>query len=189
MVYSGRIAATCMAAPRAASTLSPSNSTSTPTWAGRSAARLCMYAVTWPSNTATRPSSSFSPMTAARASMFSATDLPSDSFSAQQALDVADLAGRGVRDDVGGELLELLVLGDEVGLAVELDQRASPPRPTRPLVADALGARLAALAAPLMRSILDRLVEVAVGLVSSAFFASIMPAPVASRSFLTSAAV
>ena len=59
---------------------------------------------------------------------------------------------------------------------------------TRPLVADRSAPRLAALAAPWMRSSSIAFSK-SPSVVSSAFFASIMPAPVASRSFFTSAAV
>ena len=63
-------------------------------------------------------------MTAATESMFSATVRPSASVSASSAGHVAGAGLRGVGHDVGGELLELLVLRDEVGLAVELDHGA-----------------------------------------------------------------
>ena len=62
-----------------------------------------------------------------------------------------------------GQLLELLVLGDEVGLGAELEQRTIGEA-TRPLVADRSAPRLAALAWPLTRRISIGLVEVAVGL-------------------------
>ena len=49
---------------------------------------------------------------------------PSDSVSREQRLDACRADLRRVRDDLAGQLLELLVLGDEVGLAGELDHGA-----------------------------------------------------------------
>ena len=93
--------------------------------------------------------------------------------------------GRG-SDDLVRDLLELRVLGDEVGLGVQLDQRAVL-RGDQALGGGALGA-LADVLGALDPQHLDRLVEVAVGF-DSAFLQSSMPAPVSSRSRLTSAAV
>jgi hypothetical protein len=98
---------------------------------------------------------------------------------------VAPAANGG--DDLVGEGDELGVLGDEVGLGTQLDQRRAVAAATRPLLASR-SARLATLAAPVIRRI-----SVAASKSPSAsvraFLASIIPAPVASRSFFTSAAV
>ena len=93
--------------------------------------------------------------------------------------------GRG-GDDLVGERLELGVLGDEVGLGVELDQRAVLGG-DQALGGGALGA-LADVLGALDPQQLDGLVEVAVGLDQRVLQSSI-PAPVSSRSRLTSAAV
>ena len=138
-------------------------------------------------STTTAVSSSFSPMTAA-------TDVDVLGHGAavgqrlgQQRRDVAGAGLRGVGHDVGGELLELLVLRDEVGLAVELDHRAVGGG-DQAVGRAALGAALLDLGLALDAQQLGGLVEVAVGLLEG-LLAAIMPAPVASRSFLTSAAV
>jgi hypothetical protein len=99
-----------------------------------------------------------------------------------------DVVGLGCdrgRDDLIGERLELIVLRDEIGLGVQLDQRRRKRRPA--LGGRPLGA-LADVLAPLMRSTstaLSKSPSVSV----SAFLQSSMPAPVSSRSRLTSAAV
>ena len=49
---------------------------------------------------------------------------PSDRVSREQRLDVLGRTFAGMRDDLGGELLELLVLSHEIGLAGKLDHRA-----------------------------------------------------------------
>ena len=142
-----------------------------------------MYDATWrPSqpSTTTAASSIFSPMTAATESMFSPTVRPSASVSASSAVDVAGAGLRGVRDDVGGELLELLVLGHEVGLAVELDHRALGGG-DEAVGRAALGAALLDLGLALDAQQLGGLVLVAVGLLQRPLGA-IIPAPVASRS-------
>ncbi len=77
-------------------------------------------------------------------------------------VDVSRLGRRGGTDHLVGELLELRILGDEVGLAVQLDQRAALGR-DQSLGSGALGA-LADIFGALDSQRLDGLVEVAVGL-------------------------
>ena len=80
------------------------------------------------------------------------------------ALERVDIGGLGLgrrRDDLVGQRLELRVLGDEVGFAVELDQRAVPGH-DQALGRGPLGA-LADVLGSLDPQRLDGLVEVAVG--------------------------
>src|SRR6266540_2104228 len=176
-----------MAAPRAASRLSPVNSTSTPTWGGRSEARRCMYDATWPSNTATRDSCSFSPMTAAAASMFSATVWPSASRSA------SSVGTSEIRVAATWATMSAASCWNCSALATKsVSQLSSIMTPsaaaTRPLDAVRSWPRLIALAAPLIRRISVAFSK-SPSASSRARFVSIIPAPVASRSFLTSATV
>jgi hypothetical protein len=106
-----------------------------------------------------------------------------------QRLDVAARAERD-RGDGAHELLELLVLGDEVGLAVDLDDAPLSPStvtPTRPSAA-VRPAFFAAAARPLVRS-QSIAASMSPPVSPSAFLQSIMPAPVRSRSSFTVAAV
>ena len=101
-------------------------------------------------------------------------------------VDVGRLGRRRGSDDLLGDRLELRVLRDEVGLGVQLDQRTV-------LGGDqALGGRSLGALADVLGALdaqqLDGLVEVAVGL-NQRVLESSMPAPVSSRSRLTSAAV
>jgi hypothetical protein len=104
-----------------------------------------------------------------------------------QRLDVVGAsAARRCRD----HLLELGVLGDEVGLGVDLDGDggaaldATATRPSAAVRPDFL----AALARPLVRS-QSTAASMSPSVSVSAFLASIMPAPVDSRSSFTCAAV
>src|SRR5829696_6726909 len=184
------MAATCMAAPRAAVRSSPSNSTSTPTCGGRSAARLCMYVATCrPSapSTTTAVSSSFSPMTAATESMFSATVRPSASVSARSAgtSPVPVLAAWETMSAASCWNCSFLATKSVSQLSWIIAPSAAA---TRPLVALRSAPRSLTLVSPLIRRVSTALSK-SPPVSSRAFFAAIIPAPVASRSFLTSAAV
>lgn len=80
----------------------------------------------------------------------------------QQSVDLADLPGRGRTDDGVGESLELGVLGDEVGLRIQLDKR-TVTRDDEAFGGGALGA-LANVLGALDAQHLDGLVEVTVRL-------------------------
>src|SRR5215207_5026611 len=184
------MAATCMAAPRAAVRSSPSNSTSTPTCGGRSAARLCMYVATCrPSapSTTTAISSIFSPMTAATESMFSATVRPSASVSASSAWTspVPVLAAWVTMSAASCWNCSFLATKSVSQLSWIIAPSAAA---TRPLVALRSAPRSLTLVSPLILRVSTALSK-SPPVSSRAFFAAIIPAPVASRSFLTSAAV
>src|SRR5579875_3576484 len=83
-----------------------------------------------------------------------------------QLVEVVGARVREVGDDVAGEGLELLVLRDEVGLGGELDHRALRGG-DQAVGGGALGAALGGLRLALDAEDLERLVEVAVGLVES----------------------
>ena len=102
-------------------------------------------------------------MTEATASIASATVLPSAVVDGLERLGVGGLGLLGGGDDLVGELDEALGLGDEVGLGVELDERA-PGVGDQPGRRGALGAALGGLGRALDAQHLDGLVEVAVGL-------------------------
>ena len=152
---------------------------------GQVGGALVQVGAAWPWKTAKRLSTSFSPMRADSLSTSAATDWPSTSV-VQQGVDVGRLLGQDDVEQTLGELDEVGVLGDEVGLAVELEQGA--------VLADddTVGGRALEALADVLGALdaqeLDGLVVVAVGL-GRAFLQSIIPAPVASRRRLTSAAV
>ena len=113
-----------------------------------------------PSNYATRRSSSFSPIFADRSAIACST-VVSPTVGGLQRIDVGGLRGHRGGNDLVGHLLELVVLGDEVGLAVQLDQRTVLGR-DQTLGGGTLGA-LADVLGALDAQQLDGLVEVAVG--------------------------
>ena len=130
-----------------------------------------------PSKTATWPSSSFSPIAAAVCSIAWSTVRPSDSVACASASTSAGLAAGRERDDVGREGLELLVLRDEVGLAVERDHRALGRRDQAVARRRAREPRLATLAPCLTRRISTALSK-SPSASSRARLQSIIPAPV-----------
>src|SRR4051794_41070545 len=184
--YCARSDAICIATPRAVSTSSPSNSTRTPIAGGRSLARRCMYDATLPSNTATRPSSSFSPMVAASASMFSATVLPSASVS------VSSASRSPCFDAAACATMSLASCRNSSFFATKsVSQLSSTMAPSAAVTSPALAVRSAprfwTFAAYFTRKISVALSK-SPSASSSARLASIIPAPVESRSFFTSAA-
>ena len=148
------------------------------------------HALTRPSSLAMRRSVMFSPIVAISSVMASATLLPSPPSGAAASASTSP-ASSAWRGDLAHEALELLVAGDEIGLGIDLDQRrrACPRRRRRPGPRRRRGRpswrrRQGPSCAASRRRLRCR-----PAVSPSAFLQSIMPAPVFSRSSLTSAAV
>ena len=126
--------------------------------------------------------------------MIASTTVPVPSGAASTASTEPSTSGAAATSTMRvGELLELGVLRDEVGLAVQLDERAAGPRRGRSAAATSpfavvRSARLPMSFAPLMRRYSTALSK-SPSDSSSARLQSIIPAPVSSRSRLTSAAL
>src|SRR6476469_1018518 len=181
-----------MAAPRAASaasaasTVSPVYWTSTPMAGGRSADRLCRYTVVSPSYLATRRSSSFSPIFADSALISSATvPVPRSVVStASTVAPAACWATTLTTRSASSWNSEFLATKS---VSQSSSARAPPTAATRPF-AVVRSARLPMSFAPLMRRLSTALAK-SPSDSSRARMQSIIPAPVSSRSRLTSAAL
>src|SRR3984893_7481876 len=178
-------AAICSAAACAASLSEPLYSTSTPTAGGRSADRLCRYDSTVPSNAATLRTSS-SPPTFADMSAIACSTVLSPSDAAFSASTSAACEATAAPTMASASVWNSSFFATKC-VSQFRSIRALPLAATSPSAA-ARSARLPTSFAPLMRSNSTALSK-SPSLSVSAFLQSSMPAPVSSRSRLTSAAV
>src|SRR3954452_18112815 len=175
----------CIARVRAAPSLPPWYCTATPIAGGRSVARLCRYTAVGPSKRANRERTSFSPMRADSASISFSTVWPSTSTASRPSTSagfcsIAISSRRWTRATNSAFLATKSV-------SQSSSSSAPPLLTTTPLVVER-SRRLPTSLAPLMRSSSIAL-SYSPSASVKAFLASIMPAPVASRRRLTSAAV
>src|SRR3954454_18940178 len=175
----------CIARVRAASSLPPWYCTATPMAGGRSVARLCRYTAVGPSKRANRARTSFSPMRADSASISFSTVWPSTSTASRPSTS-AGFCSMAISSRRWASATNSAFLATK-SVSQSSSSSAPPLLTTTPLVVER-SRRLPTSLAPLMRSS-----SIALSYSPSAsvraFLASIMPAPVASRRRLTSAAV